>query len=158
MKTYKGRFKPKNPSKYGGDVTNIEYRSSWELKYMMMLDNDPSVIKWSSEETVIPYRSPKDNRIHRYFVDFYVKKKTDKGIIEFLVEIKPKAQTTPPVVQKKATKKYLNEVMTWGVNSAKWKAAEDFCKNRGWDFIVLTEDHLNIKDMRKPKTPWGKFK
>ena len=168
MATHKGKFKPRNPSKYEGDPTKIEYRSSWEFQYMMKLDADPSVLKWSSEEKIVPYKSPKDNRVHRYFVDFYVKKKTDKGIIEFLVEIKPKAQTMPPKVQSKPTKRYMDEVMTWGVNSAKWKAAEAFCKTKGWDFIILTEDHLNIVDARKskmkspikkpPKNPWGKFR
>ncbi len=161
MKTYKGKFKPKNISKYNGNPSNIEYRSSWEFHYMMQLDGDPSVISWSSEEITINYKSPKDNKIHRYFVDFYVKKKTDKGIIEFLVEIKPKAQTQPPKIQAKPTKKYLNEVMTWGVNDAKWKAAEQYCKQKGWDFIILTEDHLKIVDTRKPKStkkPWGKFR
>lgn len=166
--TYKGKFKPKNPKKYKGDPTEIVYRSSWELQYMMQLDSDPSIIEWSSEELSINYKSPKDNRAHRYFPDFLVKKKTDKGVIEFLVEIKPKAQTMPPKVQSKPNKRYLNEVMTWGVNSAKWKAAEAYCKTKGWDFIILTEDHLKIVDARKPKmksplkkppkNPWGKFK
>ena len=164
--TYKGSFKPKNPSKYKGNPTNIVYRSSWELSYMMQLDSDASVLQWSSEETVIPYLSPIDSRVHRYFVDFYVKKKTDQGIVEFLVEIKPKKQTTAPAVQNKPTKRYIKEVQTWGVNEAKWKAAEKFAKSRGWDFIILTEDHLNIKaPIKKPwaqkksiKKPWGKLK
>lgn len=165
-KYLKGRFKPKYPNKYKGDPTNIIYRSSWELQYLMLLDNDPNVIQYSSEETVIPYLSPIDNKYHRYFMDFYVKKKTDKGIVEFLVEIKPKKQTVPPVVQNKPTKRYIKEVQTWGVNDAKWKAAEKFAKSRGWDFLILTEDHLNIKQPIKkpwsskkaPKKPWGNFK
>ena len=72
MKTYKGYFKPKNPKKYKGDPTNIIYRSSWECKLMIRLDEDPNVISWGSEEIIIPYRSPIDNKIHRYFVDFIV--------------------------------------------------------------------------------------
>ena len=28
--TYKGKFKPKNPSKYKGDIKEIVYRSSWK--------------------------------------------------------------------------------------------------------------------------------
>lgn len=165
-KYLKGKFKPKNPNKYKGDPTNIIYRSSWELQYLMSLDNDPSVIQYSSEETIIPYISPIDMKKHSYFVDFYVKKKTDKGIVEFLVEIKPKAQTVPPAVQNKPTKKYIKEVQTWGVNDAKWKAAKTFANSKGWDFIILTEDNLNIKSpIKKPwsknkpiKKPWGKFK
>ena len=143
---YKGKFRPLNPSKYKGDPSNIVYRSRWELVYMSRLDKDPSVIEWGSEEHIIPYRSPIDNRIHRYFVDFYVKKKFSDGTTRVaLIEIKPKAQTKPPKVQTKATKRYVNEVQTWGVNSAKWKAAETFCKDRGWTFEILTENELNLK-------------
>jgi hypothetical protein len=79
MSKYKGFFKPKNPDKYMGNPTNIIYRSSWELKLMIRLDEDPSIISWGSEEVVIPYRSPIDNRIHRYFVDFIVNKINRNG-------------------------------------------------------------------------------
>ena len=65
----KGMFKPKNPQKYRGDPTNIIYRSSFELKLMVYLDQHPEVISWGSEEIIIPYKSPIDNRYHRYFVD-----------------------------------------------------------------------------------------
>lgn len=143
---YKGKFKPINPSKYRGDPTNIVYRSRWELVYMSRLDKDSSVLEWASEEHVVPYRSPIDNRIHRYFVDFYIKKRMPDGNIKCaLIEIKPKSQTKPPAVINKPNKRYINEVMTWGVNEAKWKAATEFCRDRGWDFEILTEDHLNLK-------------
>jgi hypothetical protein len=143
---YKGFIKPLNPSKYKGDPTKIVYRSRWECVYMSRLDKDPSVIEWSSEEVVIPYRSPIDNRMHRYFVDFYVKKKLANGkTASALIEIKPKKETRPPEVINKPNKRYINEVMTWGVNSAKWKAATEFCKDRGWAFEILTEDHLGLK-------------
>lgn len=143
---YKGFFRPLNPSKYKGDPTKIVYRSRWELVYMSRLDKDPTVIEWASEEHVIPYRSPIDNRMHRYFVDFYVKKKMPDGNIRVaLIEIKPKAQTVPPKIQTKATKRYITEVQTWGINSSKWKAAVEFCKDRGWDFEILTEIELGLK-------------
>ena len=143
---YKGKFRPLNPQKYKGDPTNIVYRSRWELVYMSRLDKDPSVIEWASEEHIIPYRSPIDNRVHRYFVDFYVKKKFPDGSVKVaLIEIKPKAQTKPPKIQTKATKRYVSEVQTWGINSSKWKAAQDFCKDRNWQFLILTEKELNIK-------------
>jgi hypothetical protein len=84
--------------------------------------------------------------MHRYFVDFYIKKKMPDGKTKSaLIEIKPKAQTRPPAVINKPNKRYINEVMTWGVNEAKWKAATSFCKDRGWDFEILTEDHLGLK-------------
>lgn len=142
---YKGVFRPKNPEKYKGDPSNIIYRSRWELLLMSRLDSHPDVLEWSSEEVVIPYRSPIDGRVHRYFVDFYVKKKTRDGKIEsVLIEVKPKAQTKPPVVQTKASRRYIKEVQTWGINSAKWNAAENFCKDRGWKFQIFTEDHLGL--------------
>lgn len=142
----KGKFRPLNPQKYKGDSSNIIYRSSWELKLLMHLDSHPDVLEYSSEEVVIPYRSPIDNKVHRYFVDFYVKKRNTDGTIEScLIEVKPKYQTQPPKVQPKPTKKYLTEVKNWGVNSAKWEAAREYCNNRNWKFYIFTEYELGIK-------------
>jgi hypothetical protein len=107
---YKGTFRPRNPQKYKGDHTNIIYRSSWELKLMMWLDTHPDVLEWSSEEIIIPYRSPIDGKVHRYFPDFYVRKKNKDGKIEtILVEVKPYAQTQEPKKQKKVSKKLLKK-------------------------------------------------
>lgn len=147
MATYKGYFKPRNPQKYKGNPTNIVYRSRWELLVMNRFDADPNVIWWSSEETVIPYRSPVDNKIHRYYVDFTARLKTAAGGTKtVLIEVKPYAQTQPPVLVegKKKSKRFVNEVMTWGVNSAKWKAAREFCKDRGYEFIIMTEKELPV--------------
>lgn len=141
-----GIFKPKNPQKYAGDPTNIVYRSSWELKLMMWLDSHPDVISYASEEKPIKYISPVDNRWHRYFPDFIVKMRNkDGGTETLMIEVKPSKQTVPPKKKKVVTKAYLNEVMTWGVNSAKWEAAEEYCKERGWKFIKMTEKELGIK-------------
>ena len=147
---YQGRFKPRNPEKYKGDPTNIIYRSGWELKLMSYLDKHPHVTKWCSEEIIIPYRSPIDGRMHRYFPDFYVEQiNKEKRKEKVLIEVKPYAQTQPPKVQNtkrnKPTKRYLNEVKNWGINSAKWKAAEEFCKDRGYIFRIITENELGIK-------------
>jgi hypothetical protein len=145
-KYYQGRFKPKNPKKYMGDPTNIIYRSGWELRLMRFLDEHTKVIQWGSEELIIPYRSPIDGKVHRYFTDFIVKQINSDGIKETIViEVKPKAQTVPPEKKSRVTKRYINEVKTWGVNQAKWQAAEDFCKDRGWKFTIMHEDHLGIK-------------
>lgn len=142
---YKGLFKPKNPQKYHGDPSNIVYRSLWEAKFMSYVDNHPDVLKWSSEEFSIPYRSPIDGKIHRYFPDFKIKIKNKEGIIETLViEIKPAKQTQPPKVQTRPTKKYITEVKQWGINSAKWKAAKAFCDDRKWMFKIMTEKELGI--------------
>lgn len=143
---YKGYFKPRNPSKYKGDPTNIIYRSRWESKFMNYLDTHPDVLQWASEELIIPYRSPVDGKMHRYFPDFVVRKRNPQGIIEtLLVEIKPAVQTKEPIKKKTINKAYINEVMTWGVNQAKWKAAKEYCEERKWKFLILTEKELNIK-------------
>lgn len=149
---HQGRFRPKNPGKYMGDPTNIVYRSSWEFKLMRYLDEHKDVLEWGSEELIIPYRSPIDGKIHRYYTDFVVKQINNKGIKETVViEVKPKAQTMTPDVSKKMTAKgnisrtFLNEVKTWGVNQAKWKAAAAYCDDRGWKFQIMTEDQLGIK-------------
>ena len=146
MKRYTGLFKPKNPQKYKGNPTNIVYRSGWELKLMLFLDQKKEIISWGSEEIIIPYRSPIDGKIHRYFVDFVVTKINSNGKKETcLIEVKPSSQTVPPIRREKLTKSYLTEVKNWGVNEAKWKAANNFCKDRGWSFHIFTEKELGIK-------------
>lgn len=144
--SYKGYFKPRNPTKYMGDPTTIIYRSSWELKLMRYLDSHSDVIKWASEEFSIPYVSPIDGKVHRYFPDFLVKKRNSNKIIETVViEVKPHIQTTAPTVQKKPSKRYLREVYNWGINSAKWAAAKRYCDHREWKFVIMTEHELGIK-------------
>ena len=136
---YKGRFSPRNPQKYNGDASNIIYRSSWECRIMDSFDKRPDVLSWSSEEMAIPYISPVDGKRHRYFPDFIVKVRTKDGNIKtMMVEVKPEKQSKPPQVKKRVTKQYIQEVMTWGVNRAKWKAALEYCKDRKWEFIVMT--------------------
>lgn len=139
-KTYKGRFIPRNPSKYQGDYNNIVYRSSWECKVMNYIDKNPDILSWSSEELYIPYLSPVDNKYHRYFPDFIIKvrQKTTNQVITLVVEVKPEKQSRPPQKKSRVTKQYIHEVVTWGVNRAKWKAAIDYCKDRKWQFMVMT--------------------
>jgi hypothetical protein len=141
---YKGRFSPKNPKKYRGDPTNVIYRSLWELRVMKYLDDNPAILEWSSEELAIPYICPTDNRMHRYFPDFIVKVATKNGVQTMILEVKPKKETREPLKKKRVTKQYITEVMTWGKNQAKWKAAEEYCADRGWIFKLITEDHLGI--------------
>lgn len=144
MTHYKqGFFKPLNPKKYIGNPTNIVYRSGWEKRVMEWADGNPNVLRWCSEEVIIPYLSPIDNRYHRYFVDFFVEAKgRDGSIRKMLIEVKPKAQTQEPKKQSRKTKRYITEVMTYGINQAKWNAAEEYCKDRGWEFRVITESDL----------------
>lgn len=142
---HKRRFIPQNPKKYAGDPTNIIMRSSWETKFALWCDKNPAVLKWQSEETVVPYISPIDNRPHRYFIDFRVTIKDKNGVLkDYLVEIKPSVQTRPPVPQARRTQRFLKEVQTWGVNEAKWKAARSWAKDRGLEFIILTEKELGV--------------
>jgi hypothetical protein len=141
----KGRFKPKNPQKYKGDANNIIYRSTWEIKVMNYLDENPNVIWWGSEELPIPYYSPVDRKKHRYFPDFIAKmRKADGTVMTYVIEVKPEKQTQPPT-QKRKTKTYLQEAITYEINKAKWFAAEEFCKDHGWQFQILTEKHLGIR-------------
>lgn len=143
---HKRKYKPINPSKYLGDHTNIIMRSSWETKFAIWCDKNPSVVSWSSEETIVPYVSPVDNKAHRYFIDFKIQVNTSEGKKKtYLVEIKPDYQTRPPVAPSRKNKKYITEVMTWGVNDAKWRAAKQYALDRGWEFLILTEYHLGIK-------------
>ena len=132
---HKRFYKPVFPNKYEGDPTNIIMRSSWETRFAVWCDNNPSVIKWLSEETVIPYRCPTDNRIHRYYIDFKIKVKTKEDKIKtYLVEVKPHKQTLPPDYPGRQTRRYLTESLTFMKNQAKWKAAREFCKDRGYEF------------------------
>jgi hypothetical protein len=144
MSHYKqGLFKPINPKKYIGDPTNIVYRSGWEKRVMDWLDTNINVIRWASEEIVIPYVSPIDNKVHRYFTDFYVEARGRDGELrKMILEVKPKAQTQEPKRPQRTTKRYITEVMTYGVNQAKWKAAEDYCRHKGWEFRLITETEL----------------
>jgi len=138
-----GKFTPKHLEKYSGDATQIQYRSSWEKKAMIWFDTNPSILQWASEEIVIPYISPLDNRPHRYFPDFAVKYKTKDGTIKkALVEVKPFAQCNPPKQQKRMSKRLITETTTYLVNQAKWNAAKEWCDKNQFDFIVLTEREL----------------
>ena len=145
--SYNGKYYPRYPKKYKGDPTNIVYRSLWERKFMNYCDLTENVSEWQSEEFWIPYRSPIDNRTHRYFPDFYIKYKDSSGKRRSVViEVKPKSQTKmPPQNPKKRTKSWAYSVRTYAVNQAKWKAAREFCKDRNIEFKIMTEHELGIK-------------
>ena len=102
-----------------------KYRSSWELQFMKYCEASEKVKKWTVESIAIPYIHPNDNEQHRYFPDFMILMQDDnKNIIKFLIEIKPSNQKNNPI------------------NKAKWEAAEKWCKERGYKFIILTEKEL----------------
>ena len=143
--SYKGKYYPSYPRKYKGDPTNIIYRSLWERKFMIYCDKNDNILEWASEEIAIPYRSPVDNRVHRYFPDFYMKVKERGGKIKrYVIEVKPAKQTKPPVKPKRQTKGYIREAYEYAKNQAKWKMAREFCADRQWEFKVVTEKELGI--------------
>jgi len=143
--TYKGKFIPTKPNKYKGDIRNIIYRSLWELKFMKWCDRNANILEWGSEEFFIPYRSPLDNRVHRYFPDFYMKVQESNGKqVRYVIEVKPARQCVPPVKGKKQKKTFIREVAEYAKNQAKWKAAQEFCEDRQLTFKVVTEKELGI--------------
>jgi len=141
--SYKGWFKPQNPKKYKGDPNGIVYRSSWELRVMKYLDENPRVIWWASEELYIPYVSPVDNKVHRYFPDFITRVKQGDKETTLVLEVKPFKQTQQPT-QKRKTKQFIQETITYAINQEKWKAADLFCKEHGWQFKLITEKELGL--------------
>ena len=145
--TYKGRYFPTNPKKYKGNPNQIVYRSLWERKVMVYCDKNDAIIEWGSEEVIVPYLSPMDGRIHRYFPDFYMKvRQADGSTKKFIIEVKPKSQCKQPVKNpKRRTTKWFNEVKTFAINQAKWKSAQEYCKDQGMEFKIFTEDHINPK-------------
>jgi hypothetical protein len=147
QKWIQGIFTPLNPKKYVGDARYIIYRSSWELLCMSKFDNDPNVVSWASEEIVVPYLCPVRGDVHRYYPDFLVKMKD--GTITML-EIKPESQQKVPRKGRKSQKTFINEAQTYMVNRAKWEYAKEFCRKKGWQFVVMNERDLGIKP--KPRS------
>ena len=150
---YKGKYKVRNYRKYKGDPTQVVFRSLWERQFMDWCDSNTSVIEWSSEEYIIPYKDPVAQKWRRYFPDFYCKiKETDGKVKSYLIEVKPAKQVAPPQKQQRKTKRYITEVQTYATNTAKWNAAEEFCRDRLWQFKIITEHELQIRQFSaRPK-------
>lgn len=146
MKFIQGKFIPRNPQKYLGNVGNIVFRSSWERVFLEFCDTNPNVIRYGSEEVVIPYLNPLDRKFHRYFVDFYIElKQKDGSVSRRIIEIKPFTQTQKPKQPQKISRRYKRELMTYIINEAKWTAAKQFANERGIEFQILTEYQLGLK-------------
>ena len=142
---YKTKFIPKNTLKYIGDYTNIVCRFLWERRFCKYLDSNKNVVRWNSEGLIIPYYSTVDKKRHRYYPDFFVELKMPSGDIKTMViEIKPEKQTKKPNKGRKNNSTYLRECMTYETNQSKWKYAEKYCNERGWEFKVLTEKDINV--------------
>lgn len=139
FRSYQGKFQPKNPQKYVGDVNNITFRSMWEYQLLRWCDYNADVLKYASEEIVVPYKSV-DGQMHRYFVDMVIWFSNGQKL---LIEVKPKHQTKMPKTQGRKNKVRLaEEILEYHKNIAKWKAADEFAKKRGLVFKVWTEDTL----------------
>jgi len=149
---YRGKYKPTNTSKYRGDSTNIIYRSLLERRFMVYCDTNATVRWWASEELYIPYVSPIDGKWHRYFVDFVIAIDDSGGMEQtIMVEIKPYRQCIAPKIRifegkvdrrRRDYRDYVRSVKDWGINSAKWAAASQYCKERGWVFKIITDKDL----------------
>ena len=153
--SYKGKWRPKNRDKYDGDPTKIMYRSLWERQSFRWCDNNSDIKSWSSESVVVPYKSATDGKMHRYFVDLKITFNNGNTV---LVEIKPKRQTKPPKKKARVTRRYMSEVMTYSTNISKWTFAEEYAKDRGWEFQIWTEDtlkDLGIKLLNEDKYSYG---
>ena len=128
-----------------GDINKVIYRSSWELRCMNYFDQNENVLKWSSEELAIPYISPIDKRWHRYYPDFVIQMLDEQNRVKtVMIEVKPEKQTKPPQPRKRTTKRYIQEVKDWGINTNKWVAAQEYCADRKWEFRILTEKDLGL--------------
>lgn len=135
-----GLYAPRNPHKYVGDPTKIRYMSSYELETHKFFDGNERVLRWSSEEIAIPYIKPTDNRVHKYYPDYWVEYVNKDGVIvQEVIEVKPVAQTRAPRAN---SKHKLYEQLTLAVNLAKWQAAQAFCVKRGWKFRIITEKSI----------------
>lgn len=138
-KDFPRKWTPKFRNKYEGNPDNIIVRSSWEVRFLNWCDNNKAIKSYSSEEIIVSYISPIDQKRHRYFPDAKIVAQDDRV---YLIEIKPNHQTKPP---NKKSKRYLTEATTYMVNQAKWKAAREYCDRRGWQFKILTEYELGLK-------------
>lgn len=129
----------------GGD--KCIYRSSWELKSFKFLDENPKVLKWTSERVIIPYKSDLDGKIHRYFADLYAEFKLGNSVKKYLIEVKPYKKLFPPKESKrKKQSTIIHEKCEYAVNQNKWNSAKQYCKNKGYDWMIMTEKGLMIKD------------
>jgi hypothetical protein len=138
-----GYFAPKNPQKYIGKEKPV-YRSGWELKFFRFCDDNINVVEWASEAVIIPYVSPIDRKVHRYYTDGIIAIKEKDGIKKYIVDIKPSSQTKPPVRCRKRHSTMVYETARYAQNQAKWAAAKEWCKKHGYEFLLLTEGELGI--------------
>lgn len=142
-----GKYEPTNPEKYVGDIHNIICRSSWEYRFCTYCDLNESILKWTSEPLYIDYYNPLDKKMHKYYVDFYVKSvKSDGSTEEWILEVKPERQTQKPIYEGFMTtaklKSYNHKMQIYITNQAKFKAAVEWANKRGFKFKIVDENFL----------------
>lgn len=147
-KIQQGYYNPKNPNKYIGDLSKIIYRSSWEFKFLRLCDESPNIVRYSSEPISIPYLSPIDKRVHKYYIDFYVEQKCSDGQVQrWFIEVKPAKHTKMPKKPKKESVKslgnYVSAVKRFLVNREKFKAARNYAKQQNMMFGVISLNRNN---------------
>lgn len=138
-----GVYKPKNQQKYIGKESPV-YRSGWELKFFRWCDDNVNVVEWASESVIIPYVSPLDGKVHRYYTDGVVAIREGDKIVKYIIEIKPSAQVVPPKPGKKRKTTMVYENSRFIQNQAKWSAAREWCKKKNYSFLILTEKELGL--------------
>jgi hypothetical protein len=170
--TAHGFYEIKNVDKYIGDPTKCMYVSSWELRFMIYLDNLDLVHRWASEEIAIPYYLPNEHghmQIHNYFPDFYVEytKKSDPEYLEkVVIEVKPTTDINPnfvewhedgsfhikPITSKspKAVQNRMYQLNEFQKNLFKWDAAKKWCEERNMLFHIVTEQEMIEKHIMPP--------
>lgn len=143
-----GYYTLMNPQKYIGDPTKIIFRSSWEKKFCVFCDLNEKVLSWSSETIQVPYLHPIDAVTKIYNVDFFMKIRKDDGTeTNYIVEVKPsKKLVKPKAPEVRITEKKMNghlvQMKEYLINMHKFKAAQEWAKARGWQFILVTEKFL----------------
>lgn len=142
-----GFYKPIHPEKYIGNLNQIVFRSSYELKAFKWCDLTENIISWGSEEINIKYYDYLTNKIRRYYPDLILMvKESEETTRKYIVEIKPHKQTIKPKSSKrKKQETYLTECLTYEKNQMKWNAAKNFCEENGFIFKIITEKDLQIK-------------
>ena len=160
---HSGNFIPSNIDKVIklNSLGGIYYRSSLEKKFMTYLDINSNIVRWSAEIFEIPYTSKEiingdvvyKNR--RYYPDFYYEIKSNESIKMVIAEVKPKSEYNDVVlfregkfhIPKDPTSKKLKNLeyrfKMSQKNSAKWETIIEFCRKKGYEFIIITDEILN---------------
>lgn len=165
---HQGNYIPTNKDKVlklngeGG----VYYRSSWERILYNYLDHNEDIIQWAAEGLSIPYqRKHKLDGVitlksHTYYPDIvYTQKMADGSINKVVAEIKPQKEYEMATLLDKGelelnesklntAKKIKNYQYTLNqayINKCKWNAAIKWCDQKGYKFIVITEEALKQK-------------